>query len=75
MTVATIYDMTTADRILRELRRHEMRPADLANELGVSRAQVHRWVHSDHEPNLESVRRMARVFKCAVADLIGTTAA
>ena len=73
--MATIYGMTTADRILRELKRHDMRQADLASELGVSRAQVHRWVHADHEPNLESMRRMAKVFKCAVADLIGTTAA
>lgn len=66
--------MTTAERIARALKRNDMKPADLATELDVTRSTVHGWLHATHEPNLESLRGMAKVLKCEVADLIGTSA-
>lgn len=56
--------------IVREQEKRGWTDAELARRLKVTRSQVHDWVHGHHEPNLSSLRRIAKVFRCEVADLL-----
>ncbi len=44
--------------------------ADLAEKLGTTKSQAHDWVHGAHEPNLGSIRHIAKVFGWDLAELI-----
>lgn len=41
--------------------------------MDVSKSTVHDWVHGVHEPNLESLRRLAKVFGCDLPTLLGAS--
>jgi len=62
---------TTAARIVRARDRLGINDAELARRLDVTRSTVHDWVHGLHEPNLASLRRLARALECELADLLG----
>ena len=63
--------VTVADRIVAARKKLEISDAELARRLDVTRSTVFDWVHGVHEPNLESLRRLAGVLECTVSDLLG----
>jgi transcriptional regulator with XRE-family HTH domain len=42
-----------------------------ATEVGVSKSTACDWVHGTHEPNLTSLRKIAKALKCDVSTLLG----
>ncbi len=44
--------------------------AELAEFLGTSKSQAHDWANGTHEPNLSSLRSIAKKLKCEVIELI-----
>jgi transcriptional regulator with XRE-family HTH domain len=64
---------SVASRIVRARKRLDISDAELARRLNVTRSTVHAWVHGEHEPNLASLRRIARALGCEVAELLGAS--
>ena len=62
---------SVASRIVRARDRLDISDAELARRLKVTRSTVHAWVHGDHEPNLKSIRRIAKALQCEVSELLG----
>lgn len=57
--------------LAREMKRNEWTFEDLGKKLGTTKSQAHDWVKGTHEPNLSSIRHIAKVFGWDVAELIG----
>lgn len=57
-------------RLKREMDARDWTYERFANELGTTKSQAHDWVNGEHEPNLSSIRLIAKVLKLDVADLI-----
>lgn len=57
--------------LAREMKAHEWSYADLAEKLGTSKSQAHDWVNGAHEPNLQSIRHIAKTLDLDLAELIG----
>lgn len=53
------------------MKAHEWSYADLAEKLGTSKSQAHDWVNGAHEPNLQSIRHIAKTLDLDLAELIG----
>ena len=62
---------TTADRIVKARDRLGITDAEIARRLGVTRSTVHGWVHGVHEPNLRSLRSIAKALGCKASALMG----
>ena len=60
-----------ASAIVRAKKRLDITDAELARRLGVTRSQVHDWVHGEHQPNLASLRRLAEMLECDLIELLG----
>lgn len=73
-TAARAPEYTTAELIEQRCKAKGLTNAELARRMEVTRSTVHDWVHGIHEPNLESLRKLAEVFECEVAELIGVAA-
>jgi transcriptional regulator with XRE-family HTH domain len=52
------------------MKRNDWSYADLAEKLGTTKSQAHDWVNGTHEPNLNSIRHIAKAFDWDVAELI-----
>jgi transcriptional regulator with XRE-family HTH domain len=52
------------------MERNEWSYADLAEKLGTSKSQAHDWANGTHEPNLSSLREIAKKLDCKIIDLI-----
>jgi ribosome-binding protein aMBF1 (putative translation factor) len=61
-----------AQRIVAARDRLNISDAELARRLRVPRSQVHDWVHGEHEPNLRSLRRLAKVLGTDLAELLAS---
>jgi len=59
-----------AQRIAEVMRELDMNGTQFAAAIGVSKSQVSEWLSGSHEPRISSLRRIARVAKCSVADLV-----
>lgn len=44
--------------------------AELARRIGVTRSQIHDWVHGEHEPTLSSLRRIAKALDMDLSELL-----
>ncbi|HVY79865.1 MAG TPA: helix-turn-helix transcriptional regulator [Steroidobacteraceae bacterium] len=60
-----------AGRIVKARDRIGITDAELARRLDVPRSQVHDWVHGIHQPNLSSLKQLAEVLDCEIAELLG----
>ena len=66
--------MTTLGENIRIGRRiHDLSQADLARKLGVTKQAVSYWETGAREPDLETIRALARALDLALADLVETT--
>ena len=45
--------------------------SQFARDIGVDRVTVCRWINGSTTPDLETLRKAARILKCRVADIIG----
>jgi transcriptional regulator with XRE-family HTH domain len=59
-----------ASRLAREMKQRKLTYAQFAEELGISASQLHDWIHQTHEPQLGTLRTMAKKLKCDLFDLI-----
>lgn len=57
-------------RLQAEMKAREWSYSDLAEFLGTTKSQAHDWANGTHDPNLSSLRRIAKKFGCDVIDLI-----
>ena len=57
-------------RLQAEMRAREWSYADLAEFLGTTKSQAHDWANGTHEPNLSSLRHIAKKFDCDLVELI-----
>lgn len=48
-----------------------LKDIELARRMKVSRSRIHNWTSGAHEPRLASLRRLAKILKCEVSDLLG----
>lgn len=46
---------------------------ELSRRLGVSVSQLHDWASGKYEPTMVSWRRLAKVLKCSVGELMGVS--
>lgn len=60
-----------ATHLKREMKRHDWSYADLAEQLGTTKSQAHDWANGAHEPNLGSIRAIAKALDLDLAELIG----
>lgn len=66
--------MTTLGENIRIGRRiHDLSQAELARKLGVTKQAVSYWETGAREPDLETIRALARALDLALADLVETT--
>lgn len=52
------------------MKRNEWSYAELAAQLGTTKSQAHDWANGTHEPNMSSLRHIAKAIDCEVMDLI-----
>lgn len=59
--------------LARVMQAHNWSYADLAEKLGTTKSQAHDWVNGTHEPNLSSIRSIAKKLDLDLAELIGAS--
>lgn len=57
-------------RLQAEMKARDWSYADLAAFLGTTKSQAHDWANGTHEPNLASLRHIAKKLKCELVELI-----
>lgn len=48
-----------------------MTQAELARRLGRSRTTIHQWYWGMYEPDMDTLRRMSKIFGCTTDELLG----
>lgn len=57
-------------RLQAEMKARDWSYSDLAEFLGTTKSQAHDWANGTHEPNLSSLRHIAKKFGCDLVELI-----
>lgn len=62
--------MTTGKRILAERKKRKLTQIDLAKKAGVATSTIQRYEQQERDPNVETLRKIARALGVPLYDLI-----
>lgn len=62
--------MNLGENLQRAIDARQLKPAQLARKMGVTRSQVHQLLHHESNPRLSTLKRAAGALEMSVAELL-----